>query len=120
MSERVRPFSNGTEFMAWTERNCDRCGKGMLYDEDTEAVEFRCPVEEALHGADADDGSLSAEMAARMGYPAKAYTEKGGRRVRYWTWDCPEFSEYPPEETPEYVKMAALGVPPLPGFEVAS
>ena len=118
MSEGVRPFGNGTEFMAWTERNCDRCGKGMLYDEDTEAVEFRCPVEEALHGADADDGSMSTEMAARMGYPEIAYGHPSG--VRYWTWDCPECSEYPPEETPEYVKMAALGVPPLPGFEVTS
>ena len=117
MAERVRPFSNGTEFMAWTEGNCDRCGKGMLYDEQTEEMTFRCPIEEALNGADADDGRLSAEMAARMGYPQAAYHVSG---VRYWVWPCPEFSEFAPGEEPEYVKMAAMGVPPLPGFEAMS
>ena len=32
MSEELRPFSNGSEFMAWNEHNCCRCTKGPKAD----------------------------------------------------------------------------------------
>ena len=133
MSEQQRPFSNGSEFLDWLARNCDRCDKGMRVDEWGDPAECPCPIEEALHSPN-EDGYIEPEIAARMGYPEHAYHTSG---VRYYTWDCPErvqadMPEYAPitlsNKDSEFLESQAFQVtevcrwfrvPPLPGFEVA-
>jgi hypothetical protein len=64
---RTQPFSNGTEFMIWRERNCDRCKKDM----EIIAGEYisHCDIEDALSFASVTDGMISNEIAERMGNP---------------------------------------------------
>lgn len=45
------PFSNGTEFMVWTDRNCDRCVKASHLRETIageEYTKFRCVVQKEI------------------------------------------------------------------------
>ena len=45
------PFSNGTEFMVWTARNCDRCVKASHLRETIEGMvytKFRCSVQKEI------------------------------------------------------------------------
>ena len=45
------PFSNGTEFMMWTARNCDRCVKASHLRETIAGEEyttFRCAVQRGI------------------------------------------------------------------------
>ena len=45
------PFSNGTEFMVWTARNCDRCVKASHPRETIAGEEyttFRCAVQKEI------------------------------------------------------------------------
>ncbi len=77
-SDRVRPFYCGTQFADWTERNCARCKHG--YDE--QAEEFKCFLEKALGEALIGDGTITLEVARKIGWekpPPFPYT-----------WDCPE------------------------------
>lgn len=68
---RVRPFSNGSEYRDWTERNCrDGC---LFFD----AEPPKCELEFALGLAYFGDGTIAPEIARRlgcstetMGYPA--------------------------------------------------
>lgn len=71
MTEKVRPFSNGSEYSAWTAANCEKCAKG--WREDREAT---CEIEIALLVAYFDDGMIDASIRERMGTPM---------------WDCGEF-----------------------------
>jgi hypothetical protein len=76
---RVSPFSNGIQFSQWVSSNCDRCTKA--YDEASGA--WRCPIQEALDAVYLDDGSVSPEIAARMGATSPA---NAGR----YAWPCGE------------------------------
>ena len=45
------PFSNGTEFMVWTDRNCDRCVKASRLRETKaggEYTKFRCAMQKEI------------------------------------------------------------------------
>jgi D-arabinose 1-dehydrogenase-like Zn-dependent alcohol dehydrogenase len=69
-------FSNGTQFMDWMYRNCERCSK---YSDDDAPT---CDLDALNTYALMEDGSYSLEDAVRLGYdPA--------HQNRY-TWDCPE------------------------------
>lgn len=74
MSERVRPFSSGSQFGDWTERNCERCKKSS---EDGS----KCDLELALCMAYFGDGTISREEAGRIGCD---------KSKRLYTWDCTE------------------------------
>ena len=73
----VRVFSNGTEYMAWNNANCCECARYHVVD--GEVVEPVCPLEEALSLASIDDGTVSHEMAGRMGLPSRTM---GGRTCK--------------------------------------
>lgn len=74
-------FSCGTQDIDWTDRNCNRC---KVYDE---AAVHRppyscgCAIADALQAAFWDDGSVSSEIARRMGL--LDHDED-------YCWDCPE------------------------------
>lgn len=54
--ERYPLFSNGTEFMIWQSRNCERCVKAVWYNEKTDTYpKHRCAVQREIEmGAVAD------------------------------------------------------------------
>lgn len=83
-------FPNGTSFMCWNERNCDRCVK--RYDEDKHPKgRSECDIENAIALASATDGSLlhggdtpmnkADAIAKRLNWDGQTYLEH----------DCPEF-----------------------------
>ena len=80
MKDRIRIFSNGSQDADWLGRNCLQCKKWG------EKVSASCEIADAMQLAYFDDGTLSAEMAKRMGYPGPAVA---------YTWDCPEREEKP-------------------------
>lgn len=89
MTARVSPFHCGTQFGDWTSRNCDTCTKGIYAVTGKDAPTWaevpedrRCAIEYALGEAYIGDGTISAEIARRMGY---------GDDVRQRVpWRCPE------------------------------
>lgn len=75
---KIYPFSNGTQSVDWDSLNCCRCKK--QYDEGMDEV--CCELQQALNTAFFDDGSISQEIATRIGYT------KGP--PFYYVWDCTE------------------------------
>ncbi len=71
MSERVRPFSEGSEFIDWKRRNCDRCtlrwqaGHG-----------YQCDIEAALDYAYLDNRTVRASIGERMGFSCQHVAEE--------------------------------------------
>jgi hypothetical protein len=76
MNKRIRPFSCGTQYGAWVMSNCDRCKKGAR-----EGQGFECDIDEALWEGYWGDGTVSMEIAERMG----AIENEGA-----YIWQCPE------------------------------
>ena len=77
-NERIPLFSTGTQSMDWMANNCDRCTKA---GDISERGSSKCELFEALGDAGADDGTVSPEIAQRIGR-----TSAGTRYV----WQCPE------------------------------
>jgi len=76
--ERIIPFSNGSQYMDWTYRNCDRCRKQAPTEVSLD--EIPCEIERALIWAMVDDGKIPLPIAERMKLDKRAYT-----------WPCGEF-----------------------------
>lgn len=76
----MRPFSNGTEYGMWMERNCWRCCAKAAKNPDAMP---RCSIEKAISLAAIMDGEVSDKIAARM----------GGMRKDGFMGDCTEFEE---------------------------
>lgn len=83
-------FPNGTSFMIWNDRNCDRCVK--RYDEEKHSNgRSECDIENAISIASATDGTLlhggytplnkADAIAKRLNWDGKSYLEHA----------CPEF-----------------------------
>jgi hypothetical protein len=73
-TERIRPFDCGMQDTEWVDYNCldcEKCGESP----------GTCKIDEELIIAACGDGTISAEIADRMGYTANK-----GKRV----WRCPE------------------------------
>ena len=50
-------FSNGTEFMEWQSRNCEKCVKAVFYDEKKDYYpKYRCAVQKHIEEAAITDG----------------------------------------------------------------
>lgn len=68
MTENVRPFSNGTQFMGWQASNCERCVKSVQVWDDTGHAWPTCEIEGALLEAMMFTGEVSEAIGERMGY----------------------------------------------------
>lgn len=70
---RIRAFANGTEYMAYDEDNCACCKKC--------AVDYGdfgdCELQNALFTAEMDDGTITSEIAVRLGL-----IDRDGSRIR--------------------------------------
>jgi len=54
------PFSNGTEFMAWYDRNCDRCWKASVYiEKENRYTPYRCAIQRDIEVRAAGGGLIS-------------------------------------------------------------
>ncbi len=71
---RISPFCNGSQDADWQNKNCVHCEK---FDPDNQ--KSTCEIDQALLMACFDDGTVTAEIAERMGYTADAYC-----------WECKE------------------------------
>lgn len=50
-------FSNGTEFMEWQSRNCEKCVKAVFYNEKKDYYhKYRCAVQKHIEEAAITDG----------------------------------------------------------------
>jgi hypothetical protein len=58
---RISPFYNGTQYLDWQDANCCHCKK---YTGENGA----CEINDAISLAACGDGTVSAEIAERMGY----------------------------------------------------
>ncbi len=76
---RVRPFYCGTQMGDWTARNCERCVKGWRHEHGSD---IRCDIDGAIAVGYIGDGTVSAEIARRMGYVKESPPA--------YTWDCLE------------------------------
>lgn len=65
MSNRVRPFSNGTEFHMWLSYNCEGCCR---YRPNATTSRDGCPIEVALSLGSASDGTIPERIAVRGGF----------------------------------------------------
>ena len=81
MEPGVRPFSNGTQFADWTGWNCDLCRKG----ENPDAIPD-CDIALALGEGYWGDGTVTPEIARRMGY----YEAHAEGEYPAYNWRCPE------------------------------
>lgn len=77
MSDKITPFSNGTQFGDWVDENCWKCQKD--FDEERDA--YRCDIQKALDAAYVGDGTISRETAEKMGYL---------KHEGYYIWPCPK------------------------------
>lgn len=71
--DQFSPFSNGSEYRYWKERNCERCTK----DYDSKTGKSHCPLEEAIAQAAAGDGTIPRAIADRIGVVAESYAHLG-------------------------------------------
>jgi hypothetical protein len=57
-------FSNGTEFMVWQTRNCERCVKAVWYNEKKGMQpKYRCKIQNEIELAAVTDGTGSKRAA---------------------------------------------------------
>lgn len=79
MSKRIRPFSNGSQYTDWEERNCSRCKLDMPET----GKRFRCPLQKALTLAYWGDGTISETEAKGIGLDESD--------PPHYTWACASF-----------------------------
>lgn len=83
---RVRPFSNGTEFMIWNEVNCCNCKKYHT-DDSGMVIEPICEIDQAFVEAMFGDGTISRDIAIEMGLIG----EDGKKRMLFFK--CASFTD---------------------------
>lgn len=98
---RYRPFPNGTSYMDWIERNCGTCER-YVPDSQVDSGDG-CVIEESLAFACIDDGTISADIAERMGYAGEVHAP----RCKSWA---------PNAEASEMMQRAAARAATLPLF----
>jgi len=109
MSERINPFSNGSQFADWANENCWQCA---LYNE--EEPEKSCKWDKALLDAQVDDGSISQEVADAIGYTEAHKYFHAGKSAPPYIWHCPNYRSEPPPPPPF---KDELTLPMFSGFD---
>lgn len=81
-----RPFHCGSQAGDREASNCDRCTKGATADETYDTM--TCPIQKALGEAFWNGGTVSEEIAERMGYLDNCPPRQDGFS---YVWRCNEF-----------------------------
>ena len=77
MSNDIKPFHCGTQYMDWDAANCQRCKKNIDFNNS----EFKCDIQADLFGACLTDGKVPYEIGRRMGAVDNPTA---------YQWACPE------------------------------
>jgi len=80
---RVRPFSNGAQFMDWLDKNCSLCRTYSWANAPLDLNQV-CPVELALVNAAHGDGTVSRMVAEHMNY----LRPDGSDAALEYCWPC--------------------------------
>lgn len=85
MSDNIRPFHCGSQAADWSSRNCDCCKRGFWWKsgrgEHDVPISEMCELDVALAHAQNGDGTVSPDVAKRIGYrPGNAH----------YNWPCGE------------------------------
>lgn len=96
---RVHLFSSGGEYMTWRYNNCARCSRLP-----------NCDLEESIASACVLDGTISQEVASRLGVPADG-------RERWWCQELTVGRPPQPEPVSAAEEMTRAGANRLPGME---
>jgi hypothetical protein len=68
MSERISPFSCGSQMGDWETKNCANCHlQGYYRDEQRNDWAWRCDIQKAIGESYIGDGTVSEDIARRMG-----------------------------------------------------
>ncbi len=79
MGERVRPFAEGSEFVDWKRRNCDRCT--LRWQEGRGRDAYLCDIESALDYAYMDDGTVTETVGGLMRFDGEHVADDCQARV---------------------------------------
>jgi hypothetical protein len=108
---RGTPFSNGTDFAAWSDRNCWECARNIADPADAVPEPGNCPLYEALADAYVGDGEILVSLARRYG---GTYDGEGGvdlpRDCRHWV---PKGTEPPPLDSDDPAQLVLAIDPAL-------
>jgi hypothetical protein len=109
-NDRFRPFSNGTEWHMFLERNCDRGNGGCRhYKPNASSSRHGCPIEVALAMASCNDGTIKASIGLRGGMLEPG---EGGDLIPVDVFppECPEYRGYDePDDRPRRGPKAPEG-----------
>lgn len=82
MSAEIYPFSNGSQYGDWRDRNCFRCVKSYESKEPKPIDGLGpCDIDNALGLAYIGSGKVKSEIGKRMGWD---------HNKPFYGWDCPE------------------------------
>jgi hypothetical protein len=91
-TDTFQPFSNGTEYGWWMERNCERGQGCRAYNPQASTSRDGCPMEVAIANAAASDGQMKGAHGLRCGLLAPG---AHGLLIRAegdaTSWRCPEY-----------------------------
>ena len=112
--EHVRPFSCGSQYGDWRDRNCFRCVKSYEHAEPKPKDGMGpCVIDNAVGIAYIGSGSVTPEIAKRMGYT--------GENEGAYGWDCPERDLVPEKLSPVTPATVAIDCKHLvPAFGCSS
>lgn len=85
-----RPFHCGSQGAEWDDVNCGHCTKGLKEGEDSR--HWHCDIQKAIGEAWWSDGTVSDDIAERMGY-----LDNSPPRQEHFSylWRCKEFVSLP-------------------------
>lgn len=104
-SPAVRPFSCGSQYGDWRDRNCFRCVKSYEHMEPKpKDGKGPCEIDNAVGLAYIGSGAVTPDIARRMGYA----------NVGVYGWDCPERELAPVKPTARRAELGLPDAPPVP------
>ena len=89
-------FPNGTSFMVWYGRNCDRCWKSKVNEATGKS---HCAIEYAIAVGSVSDGTLLAEGMRTTAQAKRIADRLGWDGISYLETDCPERKEKRPKQS---------------------
>ena len=82
-TNKIFPFANGTQYLDWDHVNCFHCKKATI----NSSKILDCQIEQSLVNACFEDGSVTEDIANRMGYKDET--------PPLHIWQCGEFEGVP-------------------------
>ena len=98
-------FPNGTSFMVWYGRNCDRCWKSKVNEATGKS---HCAIEHAIALGSCSDGTLTGDGARTPAQAKRLADRLGWDGASYLETECPERQEKRPKRAKQKPKQSGL------------